>query len=176
MRIVAGLVLMLSLAACQTTAWEGNENSPYYTVPAGTPLTLHREVVVPADRVDVYLQDGRVRAYAEVNPYHPFCSLEVRRRLDTPQTVAPGEFRVVKTVQEIIQTMRVPGVRLASGGSPSFEIYNTVLELRSDRQPQVAHLACAHWVYPPQQRHLTVNEMRRALGELMTLRLPGKGD
>ena len=110
-----------------------------------------------------------------VNPYHPYCALDLHRRMDTPQTVAAGEFTVRKISQAIIQTRRAPGAVLASGGSPSFEIYNTILELRSEHQLQVARLTCAQWVYPPQQRHVTINEMRRALGNVFTLQLPGKG-
>ena len=171
MHRLATLALVLLLAACQT-AVSRDENSPYYAVPAGARLVLHRALTVPADRLDVHLQGGRVLAYAEVNPYHPFCALDLHRRLDVPQTVASGEFTVRKASQEIIQTQRAPGARLASGGSPSFDIYNTVLELRSETQPQVARLTCGQWVYPPQQRHVTVNEMRQALGSVFTLRLP----
>ncbi len=174
MRRVAGLVLALLLAACQTTAYQGDENSPYFTVPAGARLVLHRELVIPADRVDVYLQGGRVLGYAEVNPHHPFCTLDVRRRLDVPQTVAPDEFAVTKATQDIRYTRRAPGAVLASDGSPSFEVYSTILALRSERQPHVTRLTCTQWQYPPLQRHVTIHEMRQALGTLFTLRL-GKG-
>ncbi len=176
MRYVAGVALAFLLAACQTAAYRGDENSPYFTVPVGTRLVLHRELVIPADRVDVYLQGGRVLGYAEVNPHHPFCTFDVRRRLGTPQTVAPDEFAVTKATQDVFYSRHVPGTVLASDGSPSFEIYSTILALHSDRQPQVVNLTCAQWQYPPLQRHVTINEMRQALGALFTLRLaPGNG-
>ncbi len=171
MRRITGLVLALFLVACQTAAYQGNENSSYYLVPVGSRLVLNREVVVPADRVDVYLQGGRVLGYAAVNPHHPYCTLDVRRRLDTPQTVAPDEFAVTKTTQDIFYSRNTPGTVLASEGSPSFEIYSTILALHSDRQPQVTRLTCAQWEYPPLQRHVTINEMRKTLGDLFTLRL-----
>ncbi len=176
MRHAIALALVLLLAACQTVAYQSDENSPYYAVPVGTRIILHRELVVPADRVDVYLQGGRMVAYAEVNPYQPFCTLDVRQRRDTPQTVAPDEFAVTKATQDIRYSLRSPGVVLAMDGTPSFEVYSTILALRSERQPQVMGLTCAQWQYPPLQRHVTINEMRKALGVLFTLRLGTGGD
>ncbi len=159
MRYVAGVALAFLLAACQTAAYRGDENSPYFTVPVGTRLVLHRELVIPADRVDVYLQGGRVLGYAEVNPHHPFCT-----------------FDVTKATQDIRYTRNAPGVVFASDGTPSFEVYSTILALHSDRQPQVTVLTCTQWQYPPLQRHVTIAEMRKTLGDLFTLRLAGKNN
>ena len=53
------------------------------------------------------------------------------------------------------------------GGSP--ETYATHLYLRSARQPDVYQLTCQQWGYPPQGEHVSINDMRRALGTVFTL-------
>ncbi len=168
------LVMLLPLAACQTPDWRTDPASPFYSVPVGAVLELRQELTVPAQRVGVYLQAGALREYSGVNPYHPYCALDLRRRLDTPQTVRADRFTVVRSTQEIVQTVRLPGVRLADDGDPGFEIYATVMELRSERQREVQRLTCGHWVYPPAQRYLTLAEIRQALGGLFALELPEK--
>ncbi len=178
MRHVAVLAFVLLLAACQTAAWQGNENSPYYLVPVGSRLVLNRAITVPANDVGVYIQNGEVvRSFWNVKSHYPYCALDLRRRLETPQTVQPDEFTIVRVRQESVMTVRLPFVHVADtdqGNGASYEIYATLMTLRSERQPEVTRLTCAQWVYPPLQRHVTINEMRKTLEDLFTLRLPGK--
>jgi hypothetical protein len=47
------------------------------------------------------------------------------------------------------------------------------MQLRSAEQPDVFRLSCAHWVYPPYDQHVTIAEMRKALGNVFTLELAG---
>ena len=56
-RMIIVLVVTV-LAACQTTAYEGNENSPYYKVPIGSKLILHQEIEIPPHLAGIYLQAG----------------------------------------------------------------------------------------------------------------------
>ncbi len=177
MRHVAVLAFVLLLAACQTAAYQGDENSPYYLVPAGSRLVLNRAITVPANDAGVYIQNGEVvRSFWRVKQHYPYCALDLRRRLETPQTVQPDEFTIVRVSQESVMTVRLPFVHVTDtdqSNGASYEIYATLMTLRSERQPEVTRLTCAQWVYPPLQRHVTINEMRKALGDLFTLRLPG---
>lgn len=105
------LVLPLSamLASCQGTPLP-YEESPYSVIPAGSRLTLHRDLTIPAGRASLYIQGGAVRPYSDVNPYYPHCRLEVEQVLDTPQTVQADVFLVEKVVYE-----EIPGP--VSGGT-----------------------------------------------------------
>ncbi len=186
MRRVAGLALVLLLAGCQTTTYQGNENSPYYLVPTGSRLVLNRAITVPANDVGVYIQNGKVaKSFWNVKSHYPYCAFDLRKRLETPQTVQPDEFTITRVTQETVYSVHADFTRLArlpfvhvadadQGDGASYEIYATVMTLRSERRPDVQRLTCAQWQYPPLQRHVTINEMRKTLGGLFTLRLPGK--
>ncbi len=188
MRRFAGLALVLLLAACQTTSYEGDENSPFYVVPVGARLILNRAITVPANDAGVYIQNGEVaRSFWGVKSHYPYCALDMRKRLEMPQTVRPDEFTITRVSQETVYSVRADFTRLArlpfvhvadvdQGDGASYQIYATIMTLRSERQPDVLRLTCAQWQYPPLQQHVTINEMRKALGSLLTLRLPGKNN
>jgi len=54
------------------------------------------------------------------------------------------------------------------------QVYVTRLSLKSEKQPEVFRLSCGQWGYPPQLEHVTIGEMRKALGEILTLTLAAK--
>jgi len=175
MRRLLPLFLSLLLFACQAPPAVVDENSPYYPLPAGSRLTLKQGLTVPAESAHVTLQGGRVRDDHHVNAYQPNCRLEVQKRRDTPQKVEPDEFRVRRARHEQ-QTARVEGAlrvaRRVVDGGPTFVRYQTILDLESARQPQVRWMICEQWGDPATGRHLTVREIRLALGDTFTLTLP----
>jgi hypothetical protein len=174
------------LAACQTAAYEGNENSPFYPVPSGSTLTLTRSVTIPADQVAVYLQGGEVVPAGRINQYYPHCKFELIHRRDTGQTVRPDDFEIIKVVRETGHSVALAGLQTAQmsvgiginvgmdrDGS-SLQTYSTRLMLRSARQPQVFRLSCGQAALPHEGQHVSINEMRKALGNLFTLELGGR--
>ena len=174
------------LAACQTAAYEGNENSPFYPVPAGSTLTLTRSVTIPADQVAVYLQGGEIVPAGRINQYYPHCKFELIHRRDTGQTVRPDDFEIIKVVRETGHSVALAGLQLAQmsvgiginvgmdrDGS-SLQTYITRLMLRSARQPQVFRLSCGQAALPHEGQHVSINEMRKALGNVVTLDLAKK--
>lgn len=186
MRYVAVLVLVLVISACQTTAYQGDETSPFYLVPVGSRLVLNRALTVPANDAGVYIQNGEVaRSFWGVKSHYPYCALDMRKRLVAAQTVQPDEFTITRVSQETVYSVRADFTRLArlsfvhvadteQGDGASYQIYATVMTLHSERQPDVMRLTCAQWQYPPLQQHVTIAEMRKTLGDLFTLRLPTK--
>lgn len=171
------ILVLLLLTGCQSAAWRNDPGSPFYRVPAGAKLVLHRDIAVPAQRTGVYLQAGRIVGYGDINTYHPYCALDLRRRADTAQTIAADTFVVVRSTQETVLSVRTPAPWMTAGslqladGDYGHQIYATILDLRSSHQPEMLNLTCAHWVYPPMLRHLTLDELRQALGEIGTLSL-----
>ena len=174
------------LAACQTAAYEGNENSPFYPVLAGSTLTLTRTVTIPADQVAVYLQGGEVVPAGRINQYYPHCKFELIHRRDTGQTVRPDDFEIIKVVRETGHSVALAGLQTAQmsvgiginvgmdrDGS-SLQTYSTRLMLRSARQPQVFRLSCGQAALTHEGQHVSINEMRKALGNLFTLELGGR--
>lgn len=192
-RSVLLLAGAFALAACQTT-YEGNEDSPYYVVPPGTPLLLNQPLTIPPEQVSVWLQDGRVIDANDARMYYPHCKFEVRERMPTAQTVTPDEFIVTRVTRSLMHSVRAPdpsermvarigvgfgfgaGINMGTNG-PSVQTFATRMNLGSDRQPNVMRLTCGHWDYPYDGRHLTISEIRNALGGVFDLRLaqPGRG-
>lgn len=182
--VVAGVLL----AACQTTRYEGDESSPYYAPPVGSHVVLHREITIPPEEVSVMLQNGRIVRPSEVNTYYPHCKFEVRRRLGVAQIVRPDDFIVTRVVRDLLHSVdagtsmqaRVSvgiGIGVSAGGGengdgPSVQTYATRMDLHSSTQPEVFRLTCGQWGYPYEGEHVSVNGMRQALGDVVTLRLP----
>lgn len=187
-RLALPLVVGLALAACQTTRYEGDESSPYYAPPVGTRVILNRAITIPPEQVSVMLQNGRIVPPGEINTYYPHCKFEVRRRLDVPQTVKPDEFVVTRVERNLLHSVEAGttlhtrasvgiGIGIGVGGGvngdgPSVQTYATRMDLRSDTQPDVFRLTCGQWGYPYDGEHVSVNGMRKALGDVITLRLP----
>lgn len=166
------IVLLALVTACHAT-YSGDETSRFYPPPAGSRLILKQRLTIPAETAGVFIQGGRAVSSREVNQYHPHCRLEVHERRDTSQTVDPDEF-LVRRVRREVQTVSRPGLLPAANtsGRTSFWIYRTLLDLQSPRQPQVRVLVCQHWGEPPLDDHLSIRDIRRALGDVMTLELP----
>lgn len=183
-KLLTSLGFVGLMAGCQTLSYEGNENSPYYVVPAGSRVTLHRELRIAGDEVSVFVQDGRVMPYSGIRKYYPHCKFELYTRRPEARTVAPDDFRVTRTVQEeahsagsgLLQLARVSFGLFTDfdTGGPSLIAFVTRMHLRSEKQPDAFRLSCAQWGYPPDDGHVTIAEMRRALGELITLHIAAR--
>lgn len=184
MKPIVILIFALLLAGCQTSAYKGNENSPYYLVRAGSTLILTRGLTIPAEQVAVFLQGGEVMASDRVNQYYPHCKFELHRRLDKPQTVQTDRFEITKVVQDIGHSVALDGPRLAgvsfgigihigvNSDGASLQTYVTQLMLRSARQPDVFRISCGQAAYPAEGKHVSINEIRKTLGGVFTLELP----
>ena len=179
----AALVLV-TLTACQSY-YLGNEESPHYAVPPGTRLLLKQPITIAPEQVGVWLQDGQAMPYSGVRVYYPHCKFESRRRLSTAQSITPDEFIVTRVSRTMTQAVRAPsegpGVYASlalhadmSSDGPSVQAFITQMDLGSDRQPDIMRLTCGQWGFLHDGVHVTINEMRHALGNVFELRLPPK--
>jgi hypothetical protein len=162
---------LLLLVACQVPNEEGAAR--VFLLPTGTPLDLHRDLVIPSDQAGVFVQGTRI---GDRHRYDAACRLEVRTVAPSPQTVRADRFAVerVERIWEIFSG-RVSGLRYARF-APRFDegshllTFTTYLYLRSDRQPDVFRLACSHLQDSARNpRHLTVDEIRTVLAPVATL-------
>jgi hypothetical protein len=170
------------LTACQTDTRHLPDTSPLKPVPVGSTLELHQELTIPADKVAVYLQGGRVMPFSSVWAVNPHCKFEVYRRLDAEQTVKPDIFHITHVYQGEAHSVSLDRLQLAAGGvgihlqfgiggssSPSSRAIVTVMTLHSPRQPHVFRLSCGH-VDDPGSDQLSIAQVRKVLGEVFTLR------
>lgn len=173
------VAVFLVLGACQSAPTTFDENSTSYPPPAGSKFTLKQELTIPANSAHVDLQGGQAVSLNKLNQYHPYCRLDVRDVRETPQSLQPDEFLVKRvnrqTTDVVAQRSGLLRVRRVSddNGGPTFMIYRTVFDLESARQPQVRRLTCEQWDRPALGDHLSLRQIRTALGELFTVTLPG---
>jgi hypothetical protein len=175
-------ILLLCLAAllwsCDTPRTYGPE-TPYYRFPADSRLVLNHALEIPAGRATARIQNGRVAVFGHVQEHQPHCIFEIHTVKAEAQRVEPDTFSIVK-VERSTSTLAVQPsffirAAFADTDRPGQLFYKTIFTLRSERQPGVRWLSCQSDQYAAGisiPRHLTVSEIRLALGDIFTLELP----
>ncbi len=167
------LFLLFALAGCASL--------PDGTTEVGR-LTLLAPLSIPAASATVRLQYGRPVARNAVQEQDPFCVFEINTVSDGPQSVKPDRFRItrhshaISTIAEAALPRLVP-TRVAwfDDDRPTHIYYKTLFQLESTTQAGVRQLTCMSnqnlpGVYPF-MRHLTLDEIRDALGADFRLEL-----
>ena len=174
---LASLVCVsMQLVACATGPVDP-ENSPFYNIPVGTSVVLHQALTIPADKAAVFIQNGEVKTFRDIDKYYPHCKFEVSTIKESNQTIQPDTFIIHKsTTDEHVQLNQsmFRHVSLNGGDGPPFIEMYRLMYLRSEKQPDVFRLSCGIWAISPNYYQLTVKEVRHALGKLMTLKEPGQ--
>lgn len=155
--------------------------SPYYRFPSGSRLVLNQPLEIPANWATARLQYGKLVPFGHVHEQMPHCIFEINSVREVPQRVEPDTFEIVK-VQRSTSTLAVDsgffffiGTAFADTDRPSQMFYKTVFTLKSEKQPWVRDLTCQSDQYAAGiaiPNHLTVPEIRQALGSIFTLELP----
>jgi len=171
-----GLVLMLGGCAGLQSA---DPASPYYAYTTGWAVQLNRALTIPADAATVRLQYGRIVPRNSVQEHDPFCVVELDTVRAQPQTLQPGRFevwRVTRSVSPITAAVKSPLIKarlVDDDGDPSFLYFITEFRLRDPQQPDLRGMRCAWNQMAPGNRalmrHLTLDEIRQALGDWMIL-------
>jgi hypothetical protein len=179
------LVGVLLLGGCANLS-SPNPDSPYYAYPPGWAAQLNRELPINPGSATVRLQYGRIVPRNGVQEQDPFCILEVNMVSSQVQMVQPGRFEIVQVSRNVSEITAAASPRMNSGfiktamgggyDDPSFLYFITLFRLRDAAQPDVRSLRCAWNQMAPGNRalmrHLTLDEMRQALGDWITLMPP----
>ena len=138
-------------------------------------------VSIQPGTVRVIFQQGAMRNGA--SELQPRCELEVRRILETPQTIPAGSFRIgkVRGMQRFVrqQSGRVmlaaagDAFLLADDTSNEWYMYTYRMQLMPDQsQEEAPTLVCGGaYNFAYYARYPTLQEMREALGDHATLTL-----
>jgi hypothetical protein len=154
------LVLLSSIALAACAGGQVTDvGSPYYVIPEGSMLIINKELSVPPGSAHVDFQDGAM--VPSTGKYQPSCSLMVNSKLsDTPQPIMPDDIRITRsTMQE------------ASVSEPTITNFIRILYLQSEKQPQITLLTCHQRDGPVRGMPVTVEQIRQALGNYITLKL-----
>lgn len=169
------VLILLLLAGCA--------GAPTHGIAPGR-LILLTTLTIPPESATLRLQYGKAVARNAVQEYDPFCVFEINTVSDSPQTVQPDTFQVTRighsidTIADAASGLPYPApIRVGQSDDhrPSNIYYKTLFWLHSEKQAGVRLLTCmsnqnAAGVYPF-MRHLTLQEMRAALGADFRLEL-----
>jgi hypothetical protein len=185
------LSVIFLLTGCPSAYIDGvpNERSPYFQLPVGSELILVKEVAVPAGGDRLYFQNGRSMDWRKVDIYRPHCALRVETKSDADQPIHPDRFTLTRSgTERFFRRVQSPGplpaIRMAAfnstavkaadfdrDGHMDYEVVAVVMELRSARQPHVREMICTDWGLPQDSLHITVQNIRHALGDFFTIDL-----
>lgn len=181
MKRLGVLSLTLLLGSCASLE-SPDPASPYYAYTTGWTAQLNRPLTIPRDAATVRLQYGTIVPRNGVQEQDPYCVVELNTVSAEPQVLQPGRFdvwRVTRSV-ETLAALDSPysKVRYAMfDPGPSFLYYKTEFRLRDPAQPDLRSLTCSWDQMAPGNRalmrHLTLAEIRSALGNWITLISPG---
>ncbi|MEW5768992.1 MAG: hypothetical protein AB1831_01385 [Pseudomonadota bacterium] len=165
-------VLLLGLAAT------GCAGTPERDPPAGQ-LQLLTPLEIPSGAATVRLQHGRVTAFNAVQEQDPFCVFEIDTVSERPQPLEPASFPITRVFRsvETFAGMPVLNLRVAfeRDERPSHIYYKTTFRLAPNPQ-KARSLTCMSNQQMPGvtiMRHLTLAEMREALGGHFALEANG---
>ena len=169
MRQLTVFPIVLLIAACSTGS--GHQyTARSASLPALSKVTLNAAFNIRSERASEYIQDGEIGPRNKVSEYYPHCIFELRTVADTARTIQPEAFSVTGIRRERFMVgLRKLMVASDGGGDYNLVMSTTVISLHSDRQPDVFRLSCQQLDEPYLARHVTVEEMRRAVGDLFTL-------
>lgn len=178
-----GVVSLSMLLGSCASLQSPDPASPYYAYATGWTAQLHRPLTIPPDAATVRLQYGEIVPRNGVQEQDPYCVMELNTVSAEPQVLRPGRFEVWRVTRsvETIAARASPYMKVGhtlSDPGPSFLYYKTEFRLRDPAQPDVRSITCAWDQIAPGNRalmrHLTLAEIRRALGSWITLISPGE--
>mgnify|MGYP001571644288 CR=1 FL=1 len=173
-----GIGLLLLLGGCAGLE-SPDPASPYYAYATGWVVQLNRPLTIQPNEATVRLQYGQIVPRNSVQEQDPFCVVELNTVREAPQTLQPGRFevwQVTRIVDPITAAAKSPLIKaryVFDDGDPSFLYFITEFRLRDPAQPNLRGIRCA-WNQMAAgnrmlMRHLTLNEIRGALGDWMSL-------
>ena len=158
--------------------------SPYYAFPPGVSVQLNQVLPINPGAATVRLQYGQIVPRNGVQEQDPFCIMEVNTLSDQVQMLQPGRFKVTQVTRSISTITAAASSPLHKvrhvydDGPPSFLYYITTFRLHDPARPDVRSLRCAWDQMAPGNRglmrHLTLDEMRGALGGWISLIPPAE--
>jgi len=173
--ITIGL-LVVSISGCAYQPPK-DVNSTFYAPPTGSTLRLQSPISIAPNEGKVLIQDGKiVTSYWGVDAYYPNCTFELRNNAEVERIVEPDNFIITRVSRDTEDVMlHLPAIVADSGsgggGPPNTESI-TIMDLKSEKQPEVMRMSCQQWDNPNEATHLSIEQIRKTLDPLFTLDLP----
>ena len=141
------------LSGCASS---GNNSDNYiYTISKGDRFVLMKDIAITTRDKHVYLQNGEIKFYWNVDLYAPFCRFAVTK--EGAHTIKPD-------------SMRVTRVSRYQSLENDFNYY-VIFDLRALNNPSIKSLTCGAWGSVT-DTHITFTQMQQALGGYFELPNP----
>ncbi len=164
-------LLMLVMSCTQNNIKD--ENSYRYSIPAGSKLKLNQEIIIPSSLGRTFFQNGKVTKEKDINIYYPHCSITINTLQKSDRIISPTTFEIIKVVddEEYAQGYifyASTDIQLASD-TPLITGLVSYYYLKSLLEPDVRSLECIQWNSLYENNYLSINEVRKSLGNIFTL-------
>jgi len=178
-KIKAAALAAVSMALLATSALSYGPFYPPATryVQPGDSVILHQDISA-ASGAKIYLQGGAAIKRSEVRWAEPFCYFHLYRSpevVDTEATLSADSFDIESIVNHIdLAGLDYPAAVFAGMAGfitqdASEQTLITRFKLHSSAQPEVIGLNCGIWAVPNERNHLSLEEVRGALGDAVTV-------
>jgi len=149
-------------------------DSIFYSVPVDSTLTLNRDITIPANLARRFFQNGKSLKESDINIYYPHCSILMNTLVDYERTIKPTVFKIYKVLddeQEARLYIHFASNFIKANSGPVIVGFASYYSLRSADNPDVSSLECLQWNDPYIDEYLTVNEIKKSLGDYFTLQI-----
>ena len=147
------LALTIFLSGCARSG--GGSDNYIYTIAKGDKFVLKKDIAVTTRDKHVYLQNGEIKFYWNVDLYAPFCRFAVTK--EGVHTMQPGRIRVTRvTIHEPLEN--------------DFYYY-VKFDLSTPDNPSIKSLSCGAWGSVTDS-HITFTQMQQALGNYFEIPKP----
>jgi len=150
-------------------------------IPAGSQIIVNKKLKIEANNGRVYIQAGKIIEHNKKDQYKPHCWILSWKVLDVPQFIDTDTFSVTasRRLEELV--LRTTPIKLAANTSDKDLIIlslasitaieqKTILDIHSDKQPDIRQLTCSYWDDPVGASPLTLTQIQDALGDIILIR------
>ena len=158
------------------------KNTASDLIPDGSQLIIRQNLTIPGGKARVYIQYGKVIKENEKDQYLAHCWLQSWKVLEYPQEIKADTFTIKSSSRYEDLVYKTRPLLLASNSKNEYALQvsfgsvtaidqQTVLHIHSEKQPDIRELVCSYWDDPANDKHLTLQEIRAALGDIIQLKL-----
>lgn len=168
------IILTLLISSCSNELVKDHDSFAY-SVPIGSKLILNQEITIHANLARTFFQNGNEIKERDINIYFPHCSITTNTLVDNDRTIKPAAFEIYKIrdkEEHVSRNIQYASLSLmVSADGPTITGLTSYYYLRSTLEQDIRTLECAQWDTPTDNRYLSINQIKKSLGDIFTLQL-----
>lgn len=176
-RALVALTLLGGLGGCAYIADTSAQYRASHDIPDTSVLEVTQPLPVAAGRRDVYVQDGQVRSFGQIDRFYPHCEIVLTHLRDAPRELPAGEYRIFNARPYIDPYAQhdhrrwLAGLGVGADPAPSPQLYATRMQLQGPPDSDVKEMICGALFDPAEGRYPSIREINAVLGGLAHVRV-----